>query len=226
MSVTPDPGVIEVNVAPTASFAEQRRAAGDPLRAGPTRAAVHRVVRRRRHARRHRRRQPHHARRHHPGGVADAAQTRPAGVDADLLAAAPGAVLPVLGPVHRHHVAGAPGRRGPLGVALRTGDRVRRDRPSHGASDGSDAGPSGRSASAVGHRPRAAPSADRHHRQHPPRRVLHRQALQPRQRARPAGPAGVARLRDAAALPDGDGAVAAGARRWWPGSGTSRCARR
>ena len=32
------------------------------------------------------------------------------------------------------------------------------------------------------HRPGAAAPADRHHRQHPPRRVLHRQALQPRQR--------------------------------------------
>ena len=68
----------------------------------------------------------------------------------------------------------------------------------------------------VGHRPGAAPPAHRHHRQHPPRRVLHRQALQPRQPPRPAGPAGAARLRDATALPDGDGAVAAGARAGGP----------
>ena len=39
---------------------------------------------------------------------------------------------------------------------------------------------------AVGDRSRAAAPADRHHRQHPPRRVLHRQALQPRQRTRQA----------------------------------------
>ena len=71
--------------------------------------------------------------------------------------------------------------------------------------------PGRRHREAVGDRPRAAPSADRHHRQHPSRRVLHRQAVQPRQRARPAGAAGAARLRDASALPNGDGAVAVGA---------------
>ena len=63
----------------------------------------------------------------------------------------------------------------------------------------------------VGDRPRAAAPAHRHHRQHPSRRVLHRQALQPRQPSRQARPAGTARLRDAAASAHGDGAVAAGA---------------
>ena len=70
--------------------------------------------------------------------------------------------------------------------------------------------PSG-DATTLGDRPRAAAPAHRHHRQHPPRRVLHRQALQPRQPARPAGAAGAAWLRDAAASAHGDGAVAAGA---------------
>ena len=60
-------------------------------------------------------------------------------------------------------------------------------------------------------RPAAAPPAHRPHRQHPPRRVLHRQALQPRLRARPARPARAARLRDAAAPADGARAGAAGA---------------
>ena len=63
---------------------------------------------------------------------------------------------------------------------------------------------------AVGGRPGAAAPADRHHRQHPPRRVLHRQALQPRLAARPARAAGAARLRDAAAPGHGPGPGAAG----------------
>ena len=64
---------------------------------------------------------------------------------------------------------------------------------------------------AMGVRPRASAPADRHHRKHAPRRVLHRQALQSRQRTRQARPVGAARIRDAAACPDGDGAVASGA---------------
>ena len=106
-----------------------KAATGDAVRAGAAGAAVHRVVRRRRHPRRHRRRQPHHARRHHAGRLAAAAPPRPAGVDADVLAAASVAVVPVRRPVRRHHVAGAAGRRRPRGGALRTRDRIRRDRP-------------------------------------------------------------------------------------------------
>ncbi|AMC51588.1 hypothetical protein RN06_3135 [Mycobacterium tuberculosis variant bovis BCG] len=41
---------------------------------------------------------------------------------------------------------------------------------------------SGAAGPTVGDRPRAAAPAHRHHRQHPSRRILHRQALQPRQR--------------------------------------------
>jgi hypothetical protein len=49
------------------------------------------------------------------------------------------------------------------------------------------------------------------HRQHPPGRVLHRQALLPGQRRRAAGPAGVSRLRDAAPRPHEPGPAAAAA---------------
>ena len=64
---------------------------------------------------------------------------------------------------------------------------------------------------AVAGRPGAAAPAHRPDRQHPPRGVLRRQALQPRLQPRPARAAGDARLRDAAAQPDGAGAGAAGA---------------
>ena len=202
MTITPDPGVIEVNVRAHRQFRRTNAAAGNPVRAGPAGPIVHGVVRRRRHARRHRRRQPHHARRRHARGLAAAAPPGSAGLAADLLAAAPVAVLPVRRAIRRHHVAGAAGRRGPRRGALRTRDRVRRDRPAGGGVGAPQA---------VGDRPRAAAPAHRHHRQHPSRRVLHRQALQPRQPPRQARPAGAARLRDAAASAHGDGAVAAGA---------------
>ncbi len=203
MTITPDPGVIEVNVRAHRQLRRTNAAAGNAVRAGALGPVVHGVVRLRRHPRRHRRRQPHHAGRRHARGLAAAAPSRPAGLAADLLAAAPVAVLPVRRAIRRHHVAGAAGRRGPRRGAVRTRDRVRRDRPADSAWPAT--------CQTLGDRPRAAAPAHRHHRQHPSRRVLHRQALQPRQPPRQAGPAGAARLRDAAASADGDGAVAAGA---------------
>ena len=102
---------------------------------------------------------------------------------------------------------GAARRRGPRGEPLRARDRLRRDRAA-----GSRGRGRGRRLPAVGRRPRAAPPAHRPDRQHPPRRVLHRQALQPRHLARPARAAGAARLRDAAARPDGAAPGRAGPR--------------
>ena len=63
---------------------------------------------------------------------------------------------------------------------------------------------------ALARRPPAAPSARRRDRQHPPGRVLHRQAVQPRQRAGPPRPGRAAGLRDAAPPADGPGAGPAG----------------
>ena len=128
-TITPDPGVIEVNVAPTASFAEQSRQLETLYEQarlarlstesfqfdgshGGTGGGNHITL----------------------GGitpkdVAAAAPARLAGVAADVLAAAPVVVLPVRRAIRRHHVAGAAGGRGPRRRALRTRDRIRRNRP-------------------------------------------------------------------------------------------------
>ena len=95
-------------------------------------------------------------------------------------------------------------------TALRAGDRVR-----------ADARSDGRRCPALARRPHLPPSAGRRDRQHAPRRVLHRQALLARQPDRPARPGRVPRVRDAAARADEPGAAAAAARRWSRGSGRS-----
>ena len=111
----------------------------------------------------------------HPSRLATAAPAGPAGLAADVLAAASGVVVPVLragssGPPRRH----------------RAWTRGRAERSMNWRSRSPRSPLSEAKASAVGHRPAPAAPADRHHRQHPPRRVLHRQALQPRQQPRPA----------------------------------------
>ena len=60
-------------------------------------------------------------------------------------------------------------------------------------------------------RPRLPQPADRRHRQHAPRRVLHRQAVLARQQQRPAGAGGAAGVRDAAARAHEPDAAAAAA---------------
>ena len=62
---------------------------------------------------------------------------------------------------------------------------------------------------ALAGRPAAAQHPDRRHRQHPPRRDLHRQAVFARRPDRPAGPGRVPRLRDAAGSADEPGAAGA-----------------
>ncbi len=66
--------------------------------------------------------------------------------------------------------------------------------------------------SAVARRSPLPSPADRRHRQHASRRVLHRQAVLARQRVRPPGPARDAGVRDAAARADEPGAATAAAR--------------
>ena len=166
----------------------------DAVRTGPPKPPRDGEVRPRRTAHRHRRRQPHHARRVAAGRFAAAAPPRPAREPDHLLAAAPEPVVPVLGTVHRTDQPGAALRRGSARGGLRDGDRAAGDPPAHhlGAR-------AGRGIIALAGRPRAAAPADRPHGQHAPCRVLHRQALQPRQQPRPARAARAARIRDAAA---------------------------
>ncbi len=66
--------------------------------------------------------------------------------------------------------------------------------------------------SAVAGRPRVPQPADRRHRQHAPRRVLHRQALRSRLEQRPPGAGRAARVRDAAARAHEPDAAAPAAR--------------
>ncbi len=111
------------------------------------------------------------------------------------------------GTVHRTDEPGPARGRGARRQALRAGDRV--------PADGAQARRRHRGPPAVAGRPAAAPPAHRPHRQYAPRRVLHRQAVLARRRHRAPGSARVPRLRDAAALPDecGPDAAAAGAGR-------------
>ena len=89
--------------------------------------------------------------------------------------------LSVLGPLHRSDQPGPAGGRGAQRPVARAGDCAGRDRQGPGAA--------WRSAAALAGRPRAAQCAGRRDRQHPPQRVLHRQALLARLGHRPAGPA-------------------------------------
>jgi uncharacterized protein (DUF2126 family) len=116
----------------------------------------------------------------------------------------PGAVLPVLRHVHRPHQPGAARRRGAPRKPLRTGNRLPADGRAAQARRGKPA--------ALAGRPPAAQPAGRSLRQHAPRRVLHRQAVFARRRRRTPRPGRVPRLRDAAARADVAAADAAAAR--------------
>ena len=174
------------------------------LRGGARDAPDDREVHARRPPHRHRRRQPLRPRRRDAGRLAVPAPARPARQHDRLLAQPSGAELPVLGHVRRPDQPGAAHRRGAQRFGLRDRDRVRRARARRRGR--------GRQDAAVADRPPAAQPADRRHRQHPPRRVLHRQALLARRPDRPPRPARDARLRDAAACAHEPGPAAADAR--------------
>ena len=167
----------------------------DPLRGGPPDGPARREVPDRRSPHRHRRRQPRGDGRRRPVRLALPAPPRRAAQHDPVVAGAPVPFVRVLGALRGAHQPGAAPGRGPPRRRAPAGNGAARD-------------PRGRLLPPVAGGPGVPQPAHRRQRQHPPRRVLHRQALQPRLQHRTVGPLGAARLRDAAAPADVVGAAA------------------
>ncbi len=126
--VTPDPGVLEVNLHPAGSWSELAQTTATVYRLADRAGVGDGDLRARRSPHRHRRRQPLDPRSGGAGPLTAAASPRSPGQPADLLAASSGVELRLFGSVRRGDLPGAARRRGPIRCPVRAGDRVRRDR--------------------------------------------------------------------------------------------------
>ena len=213
LQVTPDPGVIEVNIHPAPNWDDSSSTPTSLYEEARQSRLGSRKIHARRPPHRHRRRQPHRPRRRRRRPTARSCAGPICWKPDRLLAQPPVPLVPVHGPLHRPDQPGAAGRRGAerqlyeLEIAFKQIDRRQ--------------AAVGRGHAPVARRPHLPQSADRRHRQHPPRRVLHRQALFAGHRHRPPGPARVPRLRDAAAPADEPRRSSCCCARWSRASGTS-----
>ena len=206
-AVTPDPGVIEVNIHPSADWQDlvgkleilYAEAEGCRLRAEKFNLDGRHTG--------NRRREPYRAGRRAPGRQPLSATAASLAQPDRLLAEPSQPILPVLGTLHRPHEPVAARGRGPrrclggIGIGFPPGaGGYRRPRASGQR----------RSAFPLDRGSPVPPSADRSDGQYPSGRDLHRQTLQSRQPYRSAGSRGVAWLRDAAAPAPGGGPIPTG----------------